>query len=145
VVADEVRKLAERTATATREIQAFSNDIVVVVEKAIQNMQQVAQYAKVGSENSERANAANIQVQNAFKDVADHINFISDSLTKQGKMSQDLENNINHIADMSTTFKSEVQLVGDAATGFMGVAEETIKVVRSFKVSPTTTEEVELF
>jgi methyl-accepting chemotaxis protein len=145
VVADEVRKLAERTAAATREIQAFSNDIVVVVEKAIQNMQQVAQNAKVGSGNSLLANTAISEVQKAFNDVADQINFISESLLLQGKMSQDLESAINKIAEMSTKFKSEVQFVDKAATDFMNVAKETIHVTTSFKFSAKSNQDIELF
>ncbi len=145
VVADEVRKLAERTAMATREIQKFSNEIGEVVERAIADMQQVAQDAKAGSQNAQTANEAIGSVQAAFTAVSEQIGNISAALSQQSRMSEDLTRNINHVASMTSDFYAEATHVASTAGSFSNLAGETIGVVTSFKLGEKDAEEITLF
>lgn len=145
VVADEVRKLAERTSLATKKIQSFSDEIRSVVTFATNNMNQVVQDARSGSQNAQHANSAILAVQDAFHAVAQQISNISASLAEQSRMSENLEGNINRIATMSTEFQSEVVYIADTASSFTTLASETIHVVTTFKLDNDRVEEVTLF
>ncbi|MBI3902743.1 MAG: hypothetical protein HY306_07355 [Nitrosomonadales bacterium] len=145
VVADEVRKLAERTAAATKEIQIFSNEIREVVEHAVKNMGQAVQDATSGSQNAQHANVAVLEVQNAFRAVAQQVSNISSALVEQSRMSHALESNINRIAKMSSDFRSEVSYIANTAQSFAALAGETIGVVTAFKLNDDKNEDVTLF
>ena len=112
---------------------------------ATNNMDQVVQDARSGSQNAQNANSAILAVQDAFHAVAQQISNISASLAEQSRMSENLEGNINRIATMSTEFQSEVVYIADTASSFTTLAGETIHVVTAFKLGNDRVEDVTLF
>ncbi|OGT34284.1 MAG: hypothetical protein A3K00_06225, partial [Gallionellales bacterium RIFOXYD2_FULL_52_7] len=101
VVADEVRKLAERTASATTEINQMSGKIGEVARNALTSMGKVVTTTRQGVNDAEMAQKSIVSIEQSFCEVASLIEEISTSLVEQNVTSTDLARSTARVAGMS--------------------------------------------
>lgn len=101
VVADEVRKLAERTASATSEINEMSARIGEVAQRAVGSMDKVVLTTRQGVTEAESAQTSIGEIQRSFGEVSGMIDDISAALAEQNSAGTDLAKSTEQVAQMS--------------------------------------------
>jgi methyl-accepting chemotaxis protein len=117
VVADEVRKLAERTASATSEINQMSFKIGEVANNALSGMDKVVQNTKQGVGDAESAQASITNIQSGFGEVSGVIDDIAVALQEQNAAATELANSTERVSQMSEEGSG-------AAQSLLGLAKE---------------------
>jgi methyl-accepting chemotaxis protein len=134
VVADEVRKLAERTASATNEINQMSSKIGEVANNALSGMDKVVQTTQQGVGDAESAQASIKNIQSSFGEVSSVIDEIATSLQEQNAAANELANSTERVSQMSEEDSGAAQSLLVLATELEGKAGEMRKAVEIFKV-----------
>jgi len=119
VVADEVRKLAERTATATREIEGKINSIKKSAEFAAQQMQVALRDADQGTGLGGQAGEAIDTIRDAAKEAAVVFADVAGGIAEQSTAGQ--------------TIASGVEQVAHTAEASSAVANATLTATRSLE------------
>ena len=83
VVADEVQRLAERSANATKQIEALVKAIQTDTNEAVISMEQTTANVVGGARLAEEAGEALTEIENMSKHIAELIQSISDSVRQQ--------------------------------------------------------------
>ena len=117
VVADEVRKLAERTATATSEINQMSSKIGNVANNALSGMDKVVKTTRQGVVDAETAQTSIRNIQSSFAEVSAVIDDIASALLEQNAAAAELANSTERVSQMSEEDSG-------AAKGLLGLANE---------------------
>ncbi|MFA5371011.1 MAG: methyl-accepting chemotaxis protein [Sideroxydans sp.] len=134
VVADEVRKLAERTASATAEINQMSTQIGVVAGNALDGMDKVVNTARQGVRDAEIAQSAIAGIQQGFGKVSGTIDDISSALTEQNAAATDLAKRTEQVAQMSEENSSAARSLSNLATDLEQKAAQVRGAVEAFRV-----------
>lgn len=134
VVADEVRKLAERTASATNEINQMSVKIGEVANHALSGMDKVVKTTREGVADSETAQSSIADIQRSFGEVAKVIDDISISLAEQNVAANDLAKSTERVAAMSEENASAAQSLLELANALEGNAAQVRGAVDVFRV-----------
>ena len=134
VVADEVRKLAERTASATNEINQMSSKIGSVANNALSGMDKVVQNTKQGVSNAESAQASIKNIQAGFGEVSSVIDDIAVALQEQNAAATELANSTERVSQMSEEDSGAAKNLLGLANELEGKAGEMRKAVELFKV-----------
>lgn len=134
VVADEVRKLAERTASATREINQMSSNIGDVATRALSGMDRVVSTTRQGVSDAETAQNSIVLIQQSFGEVANVIDDISGALGEQNAAATDLAKSTERISSMSEQNSSAAQNLLSLANDLETKAGEVRHAVETFKV-----------
>jgi methyl-accepting chemotaxis protein len=100
VVADEVRNLAERTTSATKEIEKTIRSIQEETGRAVQIMQESAREAAKGAEESVRSGTSLAEIMDQINRVTQEIGQIAIAAEEQSATSHDISNNVHHITDI---------------------------------------------
>jgi methyl-accepting chemotaxis protein len=101
VVADEVRKLAERTVTATAEINEMTSGISKDVNRSVQDMQAGAQLAKEGEDLASELQASLEGIIHGVVEAAEKIESVSAAITQQNESSRKISEDSSQIAGFS--------------------------------------------
>jgi methyl-accepting chemotaxis protein len=101
VVADEVRKLAERTASATKEIDTLTTHIIQSTSNVSATMQQSVQHVKAGEELIETTTQAIDKIEQAINIVNTAATEMASSLQEQQTASNDIAQQVETIAQLS--------------------------------------------
>ena len=101
VVADEVRKLAERTTSATVEIQDTIGRIQASSEAAVAGMQDIVSRVEHGAALSEQAHARMLQIRDASGSVAQAVREISERAGHQAHMAAALVGEVHTAARLA--------------------------------------------
>ncbi|MBU1426933.1 MAG: methyl-accepting chemotaxis protein [Gammaproteobacteria bacterium] len=117
VVADEVRKLAERTASATSEINQMSSKIGNVANNALSGMDKVVKTTRQGVVDAETAQTSIRNIQSSFAEVSAVIDDIASALLEQNAAAAELANSTERVSQMSEEDSG-------AAKGLLGLANE---------------------
>jgi methyl-accepting chemotaxis protein len=134
VVADEVRKLAERTSSATNEINQMSSKIGDVANNALSGMDKVVQNTKQGVGDAESAQVSIKNIQSGFGEVSDVIDDIAVALQEQNAAATELANSTERVSQMSEEGSSAAQSLLGLANELEGKAGEMREAVGIFKV-----------
>ncbi len=134
VVADEVRKLAERTASATSEINQMSSKIGNVANNALSGMDKVVQNTKQGVSDAESAQASIKNIQSGFGEVSGVIDDIAVALQEQNAAATELANSTERVSQMSEEDSGAAKNLLDLANELEGKAGEMRKAVEVFKI-----------
>ena len=134
VVADEVRKLAERTASATAEINQMSTQIGVVAGHALDGMDKVVNTARQGVRDAEIAQSAIAGIQQGFGKVSGAIDDISCALAEQNAAATDLAKRTEQVAQMSEENSSAARSLLSLATDLEQKAAQVRGGVEAFRV-----------
>ena len=134
VVADEVRKLAERTASATNEINQMSGKIGDVAGHALSGMDKVVKTTKQGVGDAETAQASIKNIQSNFGEVAAVIDDIAAALEEQNAAATELAKSTERVSQMSEENSGAAQSLLSLANDLEGRAREVRNAVEVFKV-----------
>jgi methyl-accepting chemotaxis protein len=134
VVADEVRKLAEKTGTATQEIELVVNEINSGTSDAVNEMTSTVEMVKTGSEMVQRTGLAMADINEGTHKVLDGTEEILNSLRELSAASKDITVNVEHVAQMSERNNLDLQDVSVAAECLREQVVELEHSIEHFKV-----------
>lgn len=134
VVADEVRKLAERTSLSTTEIADMVTKIQNGTKSAVSSMQDGVSQVCNGVELASRAGDSINRIRDSAQRVTHVVNGISDSIAEQSTASNQIAQNLEHIARMSEDSALKVRHTADAARHLQNLSSKLHSAVARFKV-----------
>jgi methyl-accepting chemotaxis protein len=134
VVADEVRKLAERTGSATNEINQMSSKIGNVANNALSGMDKVVKTTQQGVGDAESAQMSIQNIQSSFAEVSSVIDDIAVALQEQNAAATELANSTERVSQMSEEDSGAAQNLLGLANELEGKAGEMRKAVEIFKL-----------
>lgn len=102
VVADEVQRLAERSANATRQIEALVKAIQADTNEAVISMEKSTSGVVGGAHLAEDAGSALEEIENVSEQLAGLIQSISVSASEQAGTATEISSNMNSIQDVAT-------------------------------------------
>ncbi|MFA6313757.1 MAG: methyl-accepting chemotaxis protein [Sterolibacterium sp.] len=134
VVADEVRKLAERTASATQEINQMSAKIGEVANHALSGMDSVVKTTRQGVGDAETAQASIATIQANFTQVTQAIDDISAALIEHTSAANELARSTERVAQMSGDNSSSAKGLLQLANELEAKADQMRSGVDTFRV-----------
>ena len=136
VVADEVRELAERTATATREIESMIGAIQKETRAAVQSIQEGKEEVSVGVEMANQAGQAFEQIVEGTGEVSTRIEEIAAATEEQSVTSEQISRSVESISTVSAESARGVQDVAQAASELDHLTDKLRSLANEFDVQP---------
>ena len=135
VVAEEVQRLAVRSAEATQQIANLVRAIQSDTQDAIGAMERSAQDVVSGATLSDKAGAALTDIDRITRRVADQVEQISETASREAAMANDVAKSIQHIFAVTEQTEKESLATSAEVQRLSTVANELRKSVTRFKVS----------
>ncbi len=135
VVAGEVRRLAERTSTATKEIDATVRAIQAGTGEAVEAMRSSMSHVHSGVESAQSSGEALNSIIHGSESVQRMVTQIASAATEQSYSTQSVSENVNEIATIIQQMASSSQHSVEACRQLSALASELTGLVGSFKVS----------
>jgi methyl-accepting chemotaxis protein len=135
VVAGEVRRLAERTSTATKEIDATVRAIQAGTGEAVEAMRTSMSHVHNGVESAQSSGEALSSIIHGSESVQRMVTQIASAATEQSYSTQSVSENVNEIATIIQQMASSSQHSVEACRQLSTLANELTRLVGSFKVS----------
>ncbi|HTY07637.1 MAG TPA: methyl-accepting chemotaxis protein [Candidatus Edwardsbacteria bacterium] len=124
VVAIEVKKLAERTATATNEIDALIKEIQGEITQTVEAMREGVDKVAKGKELAAESNQAFYQIIDAVKHSADGVQQISEATSRQVEGAKKIAKAIDSVAMVAEEIASGMEQTAAAQQQQMASMEE---------------------
>jgi methyl-accepting chemotaxis protein len=137
VVADEVRKLAEGTTSATKEIAQMIKNIQDGTRTAVGAMQTGSAQVEVGVQFTGRAGESLQKIIQMSERVGQMIVQIATAATEQSKASDEINQNMNEIANLVKDSAQGSQNTAKACQDLSGLALDLQKMVGNFRLAGT--------
>jgi methyl-accepting chemotaxis protein len=134
VVAGEVRRLAERTSTATKEIDDTVNAIQAGTKVAVEAMRSSMSHVQSGVESARSAGVALTSIIHGSESVQRMVTQIAAAATEQSYSTQSVATNVNEIAAIIQQTAASSQHSVEACQQLSRLANELTRLVGSFKV-----------
>lgn len=148
VVADEIRKLAESTSTSTQQIAELVENVIQVINVAVnqtnKNVDGIKGSANLINNAGEMFENILNAIQGTYEDVqtimddVDKINLITQELVstteEQSASSEEILATVESVNGMSTNLLKDTENVVENAKNLHGVANNLQKIVASFKI-----------
>jgi twitching motility protein PilJ len=134
VVADEVQRLAERSADATKQIEALVKGIQSDTKEAVSSMEQSTAGVVQGAQLAQNAGAALEQIENVSKHLADLIRNISDSARQQASAANNISDTMNVIQEITTQTSAGTNETAASIGNLAELANELRRSVAGFKL-----------
>jgi len=135
VVAEEVQRLAERSADATRQIAALVKAIQTDTQDAVGAMERSTQGVVEGARLSDNAGAALSEIDEVSRRLADLIEQISASTSREANMANDVAGNIQHIFAVTEQTGEGTRSTAAQVRELSKVAEELRQSVARFRIA----------
>ncbi len=135
VVAEEVQRLAERSADATRQISALVKAIQTDTQDAIGAMERSTQGVVEGAKLSDNAGTALTEIDRVSRRVADLIEQISNSASREAGLANEVADNIQHIFAVTEQTGEGTRVTASQVRELSRMAEELRQSVSRFKIS----------
>ena len=133
VVADEVRKLAEKTMTATREVDAAITAIQQSAREAVTEMGNTRERAGHTGTMAENAGRVLGQIVSESDSIADMVRSIATAAEQQSSTSEEINLNVNGINELSQGISQRIAQANDAIQEVAAMAGKLSGLVEKFK------------
>ncbi len=134
VVAEEVQRLAERSGDATRQIAALVKAIQTDTQDAIGAMERSTQGVVEGAKLSDNAGTALTEIDRVSRRVADLIEQISNSASREAGLANEMAENIQHIFAVTEQTGEGTRVTAGQVRELSRMAEELRQSVSRFKI-----------
>lgn len=134
VVADEVQRLAERSADATKQIEALVKGIQSDTKEAVASMEQSTSGVVQGAQLAQNAGQALEQIENVSKHLADLIRNISESARQQASAANNISDTMNVIQEITTQTSAGTNETAASIGNLAELANELRRSVAGFKL-----------
>ncbi|MEJ2360595.1 MAG: methyl-accepting chemotaxis protein [Gammaproteobacteria bacterium] len=134
VVADEVQRLAERSADATKQIEALVKGIQSDTKEAVSSMEQSTAGVVQGAQLAQNAGQSLEAIENVSKHLADLIRNISDSARQQASAANNISDTMNVIQEITTQTSAGTNETAASIGNLAELANELRRSVAGFKL-----------
>ncbi len=135
VVAEEVQRLAERSADATRQISALVKAIQTDTQDAVAAMERSTQGVVEGARLSDSAGTALSEIDRVSRRLADLIEQISSSTSREAELANEVADNIQHIFAVTEQTGEGTRTTAQQVRELSAMAEELRQSVSRFKIA----------
>ncbi|MEJ7931138.1 methyl-accepting chemotaxis protein [Ramlibacter sp. AN1015] len=135
VVAEEVQRLAERSADATRQIAALVKTIQTDTQDAVAAMERSTQGVVEGAKLSDNAGTALTQIDQVSRRLAELIEEISASASKEAESANFVAGNIQHIFAVTEQTGEGTRSTAQQVRELSRMADELRQSVARFKIA----------
>ena len=132
VVADEVRNLAERTSTATKEIQTMVSGIQTSAQQAVHAMEDGIRQVAQSSEEAQKAGNAIELIEDRTRESVNTMGQIHQELQEQASASQDIAGNADQVSVMAKRTLGSALEVETETRHLQQLAQSLNKTLASF-------------
>jgi len=134
VVADEVQRLAERSANATKQIDALVKTIQADTNEAVISMEKSTSGVVRGAQLAENASEALGEIENVSEQMDELIQNISGSARQQASVAAELATTMNGIQEVTTRATSGADKTSTSIGTLARLAQDLDKSVAGFKL-----------
>ncbi len=134
VVADEVQRLAERSADATKQIEALVKGIQSDTKEAVASMESSTSGVVQGAQLAQNAGQSLEQIENVSKHLAELIRNISDSARQQASAAGNISDTMNVIQEITTQTSAGTNETAASIGNLAELANELRRSVAGFKL-----------
>ncbi|MES2186667.1 MAG: methyl-accepting chemotaxis protein [Pseudomonadota bacterium] len=135
VVAEEVQRLAERSGDATRQISALVRAIQTDTQDAVAAMERSTQGVVEGARLSDSAGTALSEIDRVSRRLADLIEQISSSASREAELANVVADNIQHIFAVTEQTGEGTRSTAQQVRELSRMAEELRQSVARFKIA----------
>jgi methyl-accepting chemotaxis protein len=133
VVADEVRKLAEKTMSATKEVDDAVSLIQASTREAVKEMEQTRNRVDQTSERASGAGETLGEIMNQFETIAQMVQGIAAASEEQSATSDEVNRGVSHINELAQNASQSIQDANQAIQQVSRMAMQLSELVERFK------------